>query len=97
MSNYKWINIDKAADYQQLEAILDAEYAPKMVVEKLQESIAAAVKGILIEYGYVDKDYRSTYYHFYAKKGRRYRDDCVRLYRFAANHDGNDWTVHSIS
>jgi hypothetical protein len=29
-----------------------------------------------------DKDYRSTYYSFYAKKGQRYRSDCVRLHFF---------------
>ena len=84
MSDYKWIKIEKSTDFQQLEALLDAEYAPKQVIEKLEESITAAVKGILIEYGYVDKDYRSTYYNFYAKKGRRYRDDCVRLHLFDA-------------
>ena len=84
MSNYEWISIDTSADYQRLEALLEADFQPKVVVEKLQNSITDAVKGILIEYGYVDKDYRSTYYHFYAKKGRRYRDDCVRLHLFDA-------------
>ena len=40
------------------------------------------MKGVLIERKYVDKDYRSTYYHFYAKKGQHYRADCVRLHFF---------------
>ena len=35
-----------------------------------------------MEYDYVDKDYRSTLYNFYAKKGRPYRADCVRLHFF---------------
>ena len=37
---------------------------------------------MLIERNYVDKDYRSTYYNFYAKKGQRYEPDCVRLHFF---------------
>ena len=37
---------------------------------------------MLVEHGYVDKDYRSTFYNFYAKKGRNYRTDCVRLHFF---------------
>ena len=41
-----------------------------------------AVKSILVEHDYVDKDYRSTLYSFYAKKGRNYRRDCVRLHFF---------------
>jgi hypothetical protein len=40
------------------------------------------VKAVLIERNYIDKDYRSTYYNFYAKKGQRYRTDCVRLHFF---------------
>ena len=35
-----------------------------------------------MEHGYVDKDYRSTFYNFYAKKDRHYRTDCVRLHFF---------------
>ena len=42
---------------------------------------------MLVEHGYVDKDYRSTFYNFYAKKGRQYRSDCVRLHFF----DGEVW------
>src|SRR5205823_3396782 len=31
---------------------------------------------------YIDKDYRSTFYNFYVKKGQQYRGDCVRLHFF---------------
>ena len=37
-----------------------------------------------METGYIDKDYRSTYYNYYAKKGRAYRQDCIRLHFFDA-------------
>jgi hypothetical protein len=43
---------------------------------------ADAVRGVLIEKNYIDKDYRNTYYNFYAKKGQKYRPDCIRLHFF---------------
>lgn len=81
-TGYTWLPISAPEDYGRLEDMLESEFAPRSVVPQLQKSITAAVKGVLIEFGYVDKDYRSTYYHFYAKKGRRYRDDCIRLHLF---------------
>ena len=48
----------------------------------MSAGLSGAVKGILIEKNYIDKDYRSTYYNFYAKKGQSYRPDCVRLHFF---------------
>ena len=79
---YKWIDINTNADYMTLVNLLDPEFGPKKVAERLSDRISNAVKGILVEFNYVDKDYRSTYYHFYAKKGQRYRPDCVRLHFF---------------
>lgn len=79
---YTWMPIASAADLSNLEGFVDAEYAPKAVAGKLAGQLSAAVKGILIERNYIDKDYRSTYYNFYVKKGRRYRPDCVRLHLF---------------
>lgn len=79
---YKWMPISSAADLTTLEQLVDPEYAPRSVAKKLAAGLSAEVKGILIEYNYVDKDYRSAYYNFYSKKGRRYRPDCVRLHLF---------------
>jgi hypothetical protein len=81
---YKWISLSSSADLAKLETELSAEYGPARVAKKLAGGISNAVKGLLIERNYVDKDYRSTYYHFYAKKGQRYRADCVRLHFFDA-------------
>lgn len=79
---YTWLKLDSAADLAQLEQHIDSEYLPKYVANKLTKGLSDAVKEILIERNYIDKDYRSTYYSFYAKKGRRYRPDCVRLHFF---------------
>ena len=62
--------------------MLDPEFDPKGIAESLKSQVTDAAKGVLVEHRYVDKDYRSTFYNFYAKKGRQYRTDCVRLHFF---------------
>jgi hypothetical protein len=79
---YTWIPLNSSADLAQLETHVSPEYGPSSVAKKLAGGISNAVKGVLIEGNYVDKDYRSTYYHFYAKKGQHYRPDCIRLHFF---------------
>ncbi len=79
---YTWIPLTSSADLAQLETHISQEYDPVGVAKKLVGGISNAVKAVLIERNYVDKDYRSTYYHFYSKKGLRYRADCVRLHFF---------------
>jgi hypothetical protein len=79
---YKWIPLTSSSDLTQLKMHISADYAPDHVAARLEQGISSAVKAILIELNYVDKDYRSTYYHFYSKKGLRYRANCVRLHFF---------------
>lgn len=83
MSDYRWVDIGQPSDFDALTRLIDSEYAPADVVADLKSSIRPAVRGVLVETGYLDKDYRSTFYKHYAKKGRVYRDDCVRLHFFA--------------
>lgn len=82
MESYDWLAIQVPEDYIKLVGLLDEEFGPNAIAENLKEHIAPAVKSILIERHYVDKDYRSTFYNFYSKKGRCYRDDCIRLHFF---------------
>ncbi len=88
---YTWMTLNSIADLAQLETRLSPEYGPARVAKKLAGGMSNAVKAVLIERNYVDKDYRSTYYHFYAKKGQHYRADCVRLHFFdeTVTFDGN--------
>lgn len=79
---YTWIPLASSTDLEPLTTHISVEYDPSSVVTKLKDGISNAVRAILIEHNYVDKDYRSTYYHFYAKKGQHYRADCVRLHFF---------------
>ena len=87
MAFYDWIDLNSAEGYDRLVGVLDPEFAPKKIIECLKSQVTNAAKGILVEHGYVDKDYRSTFYNFYSKKGRQYRSDCVRLHFF----DGAVW------
>ena len=82
MASYDWINLDDTEGYEQLLTVLDPEFDPDGIVRSLKSQVTDAAKGVLVEHGYVDKDYRSTFYNFYAKKGRHYRSDCVRLHFF---------------
>ncbi len=79
---YTWIPLGSSADLSQLASHIPSEYSPGIVAQNLASNLSNAVKAVLIERNYVDKDYRSTYYNFYAKKGQRYRADCVRLHFF---------------
>ena len=65
---------------------------PPSTIRRASRSVSRAslrtpLRGVLVEHGYVDKDYRSTFYNFYARMGRQYRPDCVRLHFF----DGAVW------
>ena len=82
MASYDWITIEKPEDYEQLLELLDGEFEPRRIVKRLKAKITSRVKAVLVEHDYIDKDYRSTLYNFYAKKGRPYRADCVRLHFF---------------
>jgi hypothetical protein len=97
LTAYKWIGISAPSDYDQLVPIVDEEFSPEYVVDHLKKSIRATVRGILVEYGYNDKDYRSTYYRFYAKKGRHYRSDCIRLHLFDEEVRYNETTTELVS
>ena len=82
--SYNWIELQTPADYDRLVEVLDPEFDPKGIAERLRTQLTHAARGILVEHGYVDKDYRSTFYNFYAKMSRPYRPDCVRLHFFDA-------------
>ena len=55
---YKWISLATSADLAQLSNHITSEYSPNRVAKILSQGISDAVKGVLIEYNYIDKDYR---------------------------------------
>ena len=82
MTHYDWIEVQVPEGYDSLAKALGPEFDPIGIGQRLRTQLTRAVKGILVEHGYVDKDYRSTFYNFYAKMGRSYRPECVRLHFF---------------
>ena len=44
--------------------MLAPEYDPKGIAQRLKSQLTHAAKGVLVEHGYVDKDYRSTFITF---------------------------------
>ena len=82
MAEYDWIDLSGPEGFGGLTDLLDEVFEPGAIAERLEDEVTDAVKSVLVEHGYVDKDYRSTLYSFYAKKGRTYRRDCVRLHFF---------------
>ena len=79
---HKWIAIATPDDYAKLENVKELATSAGQIVNRLKQYLSDKVKGVLVEHPYVDKDYRSTYYGFYAKKGQRYDPFCVRLHFF---------------
>jgi len=64
---------------------IDSDCMNPITATMIADSINYDVlKSVVIEYPYVDKDYRSVYYNFYAKRGRRYRAACIRVHFFSA-------------
>lgn len=100
MASYDWIDIQVPEDYDRLVGALDPEFDPRTIACNLKAQVSQTAKGVLVEHGYVDKDYRSTFYNFYAKKGRHYRTDCVRLHFFDGticyNDDRADITCNDL-
>ena len=79
---YTWMPLKSSADLAQLEQILAPEYNPRAVSQKLMNGLSNAIKAVMVEENYIDKDYRSTFYNFYSKKGLHYLSECVRLHFF---------------
>jgi len=83
---YKLLSIN-ASDFSELSNHLSLPFDPVNVGKVLSSAASPDVASVLIEYPYVDKDYRSTYYNFYSKKGRFYGRQCVRLHFFTQGID----------
>lgn len=79
---YELVEIGKPDDFDALIQLLDDAYDPTAVASTLKGKISPRCRCVLVEQPYVDKDYRSTYYNFYAKKGYRYDSSCARLHFF---------------
>jgi len=70
--------------YQRMDSGLDIENELYKLFDELKEDLWT-----LIEYPYVDKVYRDSYYTYFASKHNAYARDCIRVSFFAGeiNHE----------
>jgi len=81
---FVWRDINGIGDLKSALGTLPHEFVDEQVLMMLDERVSGAVKGLLIEHNYVDKDYRSVFYKFYAKRGDEYGRNCVRIHFFSS-------------
>jgi hypothetical protein len=80
------VQVDGPGDWDRLASLTRQFLTPRALVQ-LRDFLAPAVKSIIVETGYIDKDYRDTYAGFYAKKFAEYPNRTVRLHFFSARLD----------
>ncbi|MCD6139286.1 MAG: hypothetical protein J7J91_12100 [Deltaproteobacteria bacterium] len=78
----KIISINNPTDYYKLTDVIPQDYLLPNLIDRFQKRLNSSIKSIVVEYPYVDKDYRSTYYNFYSKRHRNYDKFCFRLHFF---------------
>lgn len=58
------------------------QYMPDLVRDELESGIANTIEQIVLEYPYIDKDFRDTYYNDFSKRFEIIAKDSVRLHLF---------------
>ena len=77
------VQVDGPGDWDHL-ASLTRQFLTQRALVQLRDFLAPAVKSIVVERDYIDKDYRDTYAGFYAKKFAEYPSRTARLHFFSA-------------
>ena len=68
-------------DFAEIQAVV-GQYMPDFVKDDLESEISNSVKQIILEYPYIDKDFRDTYYNDFSKRFENISKDSVRLHLF---------------
>jgi hypothetical protein len=63
------------------------KYIPDTIKIILEDGIATDVKTILIEYPYIDVDYRDTFYNDFSKRFKFFNKNSVRLHLFKSEFE----------
>ena len=91
---------NKDTDLDELLVILYREY-PQYIQQPIRlKSLIATIKTseitMVVETGYVDKQYRDTYYSYFSQKYSSFNRNCLRLSFFEGNVDQDYITKNSI-
>lgn len=79
----KIVPYSTSSERQDALRIIPRSFLNPEVEQYLVNDLAEQVVCLAIEYPYVDKDYRSTYYGFYSKRHKTYSQFCIRLHFFS--------------
>jgi len=74
------VKIRSDADYVRLWDVIPEDFLSHDLMDLMRDSVRSSIRSLVIEYPYVDKDYRITYYGFYSKRHREYGKFCFRLH-----------------
>lgn len=91
---FEWYSVTSPRVLSEALRKLPPEYANLFVADELANGLSEKVRGLLIETDYIDKDFRSVFYNFYAKKGDEIKRNCVRLHLF---REGPDFDTDTVS
>ncbi len=80
---YVLIQLDQPEDWQALQDCC-AGYLTDDDYRKLKQYLDPVAKTAVLERGYIDADYRDTYFNFFARKFARYPADTIRVNFFTA-------------
>ncbi|MBE9503684.1 MAG: hypothetical protein IME96_05865 [Proteobacteria bacterium] len=82
-TDYPLIQIETPGDWKHVVSACDG-YLAERDFSKLSSYFADDIKTVIVEKKYNDKDFRGTYYNFYAKKFANYPNNTIRLHFFSA-------------
>jgi hypothetical protein len=81
-------------DFEKLWDHIPREYLSQSLMDKIKTVLSENIRAVLIEYPYVDKDYRSTFYAFYSKRHRSYDQFCFRIHLFDRSPDMENLLIY---
>lgn len=76
------ISIQNPDDFEKLQDVISRECMSRNLMDQMKSVLSEKIRTVLVEYPYVDKDYRSTFYAFYSKRHRSYDQFCHRIHFF---------------
>jgi hypothetical protein len=68
-------------NFSDIQAVV-GQYMPDFIRDDLESEVSDSIKQIVLEYPYIDKDFRDTYYNDFSKRFENISKDSVRLHLF---------------
>ncbi len=69
-------------NFGEIQKLVGSRFLTAQLLPLLVQRINTSIRRIVVEYPYVDKDYRDTYYHDFSKRHGDFDRNCVRLHFF---------------